>query len=185
MAFNRLHTDILQASFCRYDGPLANGENANNKLDLERIKDIPDLRQRVSGLVAEKVKLHRPQLIVPVPNGANWLGSDVAGLLDIEWLVLQKDIETKEISYFAGGLAVVQSIERLVVVEDVFRKFTNTNKVLALEGIGERAVAAEAIYDRNPNRIEDIGLPHDALVKQYIPTQLPAESSFWQFAGHA
>jgi hypothetical protein len=178
-----LRDQILRVSFGRFNGKFAGGDEANNKLDLEQLQYIPDLRQKVASGVADLAKPYRPSLIIPIPNGANWLGGEVADLCGVKSLELRKDPETKEISLKDDESRITcMEAEEIVLVEDAITRFTSTRRALAIPHIAERAVAVVAIWNRGhfDERL-GLGIDHHALVDEYIPPMLPKDSLLWDF----
>ena len=177
-----LRTQILRTSFGRYDGSLASGAHANNKLDLEQIQNKRCLRRRVANGVAELVLPHNPQMIVAVPDGANQLGADVAAILRVPAYKLRKDPHTKEFSYLPGVQRAVRTLGRVVLIDDVFNRLTNTNKALALPDMTEHVVVLAGIWDRNPHRTNVPDVPLEVLISEEILEELSDDSPLWSFA---
>ncbi|HVV25724.1 MAG TPA: hypothetical protein VHC21_01700 [Candidatus Saccharimonadales bacterium] len=169
-----LRETVLRLTFDRYEGTFAGGQPANNKLDLERIAHVPGLRAQIVYGLAELAQPHRPDLIVGVPHGGDWLATDLAWQLGIRALLLDKD-EHKAFHYQKGGEQMVARSERVVGVDDLFNRRTSIRKVQALNGLAERMVAAVAVWDRNPAMKPRLPLPHEALIEEAIPDMLPAD----------
>ncbi len=177
-----LRKDILGLCFDRYDGTFADGQEANNKLDLELVKQLPSLAALVSYKMATMVVSHNPDLLVSTPKGADWLTRRVAGRLGVAALILNKNETTKEFTYSEDGEETVAQSDRLVIVDDVLNRLTNTGKVYALPGIAEHAVAIAGIWDRNPSRETKVPIPTEAIIVEEIPDMLPASHSLWNHA---
>jgi hypothetical protein len=175
-----LYETIFRLCFDRYEGTLAGGQTANNKLDLERIEKVLSLRGRVAHNVASLVIPCEADLLVSTPRGGDWLTKDMAQILGIEYLLLGKD-KSKNFAYFSGGAERVASSERVAIVDDLMNRRTNTNKVLALPGVAERAVAAVAIFDRNPAMEPALPIPQYAWFEEYIAEMLPESDPHWSF----
>lgn len=94
--------------------------------------------------------------------------------------MLAKD-EAKNFGYFSGGAERVALSQRLVIVDDLMNRRTNTNKVLALPWVPERAVAAVAIFDRNPDMKSALPISQYAWFEEYIAEELPDSDPHWGF----
>jgi len=175
-----LYETIFRLCFDRYEGRLAGGQKANNKLDLERVANVLSLRGQVAHNVASLVIPCEVDLLVSTPRGGDWLTKDMAQILGVEYLLLNKD-EDKNFTYFSGGAERVASSEKLVIVDDLMNRRTNTNKVLALPGMAERAAAAVAIFDRNPDMKSALPISQHAWFEEYIAEELPDSDPHWGF----
>jgi hypothetical protein len=179
-----LRKGILEICFDSYEEPIsfASGEPANNKLDLERLSHNESLIGAVAvAAVTNLVRPHQPDLIVATPKGANWLARRVAWALGEKALLLEKDKISKEFSYGEHGQQSVEKSRRLVIVDDVLNHLTNTGKVYEMPGVAERTQAIIGVWDRNPDRVTDIQVPVEAVIKEEIPAMLPDDSPYWGY----
>ncbi len=98
-----LREGILQTCFMGYDKRFAGGDLANNKLDLEKLKRCSHLAALAVAGVAKIIREKHPRadLIIPVPNGATWLGRKVALARGIDCMSLTKDPETLKFSEYS------------------------------------------------------------------------------------
>lgn len=177
-----IRRDILDFCFDRYDGTFAGGQEANNKLDLERIGHLPHLAAQIVSRLAEIIETFEPDLLVSTPKGADWLTVRTSWRLGTSALLLDKDPSTKEFAYRPTGRETVEKSQRLVIVDDALNRLTNTGKVFDLPGIADKAVAIGAIWDRNPGRETDLSLPIGAVISEEIPDMLPDDSPLWEHA---
>lgn len=179
-----LRHEILKNCFGRYEGAHASGEGANNKLDLERIKDNQDLTDFVVRALSKNVLEHNPEFVVGVPDGATWLAGKVARRADLYLVHLKregKDRTAVRFETWADKDAICEPLSRGVLIEDVFNRFTNTIRSLAIPEINKRIVAAEAIWDRGVQPRKELYLPHRALIEEPIPAVLPEDSELWRY----
>ncbi len=178
-----LREAILKTCLKKCDTRFADGEQANNKLDLEEIADNPLLREQVGKQIALLAKKYNPDLVVGVPQGANWLAADVADYLKIQKVLLRKNPETKVVSFANEEDKIrCEKSSRIVVIEDVFNKYTSTRRVLALLPASSQAVAAIAIWDRGvENKREPLSVESKALIAFHISAQLPEDSNLWKY----
>jgi hypothetical protein len=182
-----LRERLLKAGIGHYNKRFVSGVEANNKLDLdfETINRFPELRTDVLNGLGKLAVVHAPDLIVPIPNGANGYGSKVARALGIDFMILGKNPVTKDIFYNIGDLAALMKYRRIVLVEDVPNALTTTNTVLAMRGMAERVVGVIGIWDRGDPAIRlplPGGVAVSSIVQEYIPAQLGPDSPLWDYA---
>lgn len=184
-----LRGPILRACFGEYEGTFASGVEANNKLDLERLPQRPALAARIAVEVGGLVSRYNPDLLVPVPNGANWLVDMISAARGIDRIVARKDPETKAVT-IRNGDEICSQAHRLVVVEDVLNGGTNSGRVIEALDCPEKVVAVVGIWNRGDivaqqQRFSEIA-GHEvavvAAVEEYIPPMLPTDSPLWDFA---
>jgi hypothetical protein len=178
-----MRDQILGTCFEPFDGHFASGEPANNKLNLEKLTDHEPLRHAVALALGRFVAGHNPDFVTAVPDGANWLAEDIAGLYALDFVKLRKDPAAKAIDFAtpADQDRCLQA-ESGVLVEDVFNSFTNTRKILGNFALHGRIQAAYAVWDRGyDNQRPPLSVPHKALFKFAIPPMLPDSSSLWRF----
>jgi len=173
---------FLVHCFDRADKIFASGRQANNQVDLELLADDPvahALVRRLGTVIMDS----QPDFLVAVPNGARWMTRILCRELSLPEIMLSKD-EHRDISYANEGEAArITEFDNGVIVEDLFNRYTNTRKVLALPGMGERIVGACALMDRgSPADREALAIPTSVLVHTYIPEQLPPDSAYWKYA---
>lgn len=180
-----MREQVLRQCFDRYDGQFASEDYANNKLDGELIKDNPPLRSMVGRRLGKRVMKHNPEFVVAVPYGADWEAADVGEQKDLPVVRLKRNSLDKNRFEFKslGDKALCMTLDIGVLLEDVFSKFTNTRRCLAIPELGNRIVAVEAVWDRGfPEEREELEIPHDALITEPIPRMLPEDSLYWKYA---
>ncbi len=176
----RMRKLILENCFEMYEEPitLSAGDQADNKLELEQIRDISAVRELVVPALADLAMRHQPEFIIAVPNGANWLADAVAIETDCYVAHLHKDSNGK-IDYedeFIDYEETVSRLERGVLLEDVFRTFRNTRASLAVKGLQDKIKGVVAIWDRAPNQERTAPhTPHVALISEHIPEMLTGQ----------
>ncbi|HSX30461.1 MAG TPA: hypothetical protein VLE99_00910 [Candidatus Saccharimonadales bacterium] len=183
-ALNRLRTGILRNCFGPYDGTHASGDWSNNKLDLELLENCRELAALAVTGLAQIIRPYKPDLLIPVPNGANWLARELRLRLGVDVMELSKDDETKQMSTKPNLEALYADTCRLVVVEDVPNSFTNTRNVLALPWIAARTVlAVVGVWDRGDAAMrEPLPVPCKAVISEHIPRVLSAGAEYWRYA---
>jgi orotate phosphoribosyltransferase len=179
-----LQHELLSTCFDRFEGTLASGRRANNKLYCERISDNPELEALVVKGLARAVSAHNPEFVVGVPSGATKLADKVAAECEIYSVFLDKDEDgNMDFKTSVDKEAICMPLHRGVLIDDVLNWFTRTKQALQIPELGQRIVAVEAIIDRgNDNKRASLPVPHSALLKVDIPEELPEDSPLWRYA---
>jgi hypothetical protein len=174
---------LLSVCLERHEGRFASGQKANNKLDLEKLANDPELEQFVVESLAGRVLEHAPEFVVGIPDGATQLAGKVAvnsGLYLAHLKKNDQDPNKFEFASWADEEAICEPLNRGVLIEDVFNRFTNTRRALAIPLLAKRIVAVEAIWDRGlPAYREQLDIPCGSIISEHIPDQLPDDSDLW------
>lgn len=179
-----LRQGVLRACFDRFDGTYASGVAANNKLDLELLQGYPEHAALAVAGLRRLARRFGPDLIVPIPDGANWLGHGLGMTLGVDVMTLHKDPNTKAITMKPGSEQLYASARQVLLVEDVPNQLTTLRRTLAIPWIGELAVAALGVWDRgDSNDRPGLGVPLHSLIEEYLPPMLPVDSEYWEYAG--
>lgn len=176
-----LRKQILEACFELHETPItfAGGQPANNKLDAERLEHNRELRRQVVPAMGILALEYDPEFIIGVPNGATWLGDAIAAEINCYPAHLKRladgsmDYESQQVDWEM----VVSPLTRGVLVKDVFNRFTNTRRALAVPELAPRIAGIIAVWDRgvdHPDR-QPPSQPHQALISEHIPEVLPLE----------
>lgn len=184
---SNLREELLTTGFGRYSGTFASGVEANNKLNLDGVQRNMRLRREVVAGIGQIIQDNNLEfgLVMPVPNGANWLGLEVASANNARYLPLRK-AGNRQISLISPqDQGEIDVADKIVVVEDVPNGLTSVRRVLGLPGVMERTVAVLGVFDRgDPSQREP--LPEHillrSLVEEYIPPMLPDDSNLWKYA---
>lgn len=182
---NLSEATLLAACLQPYEGTFAGGQQANNKLDCEILETHPTLREAVVKSMMSAVMRHKPDFVVGVPRGATWLAEAVAEEQDIPVVRLdyrQGDPEKHMFYKTVNDAHRSVTYERGVLVEDVFNRFTNTRRALAVAGLAVRIVAAEAIVDRGyPDERQALPIPASARIVRPIPAVITPDSPLFRY----
>lgn len=172
----RLKQAIWSASFrVGETETYASGRQGNNKLDIETCKNIYKVRQDLKFRLGAIAIKYKPEFITAVPNGANWLGRDVAHYAGLPFVELKKYDDGSIDIHCQREAVTAYQLGSCVVVEDVFNQFTNTRKTLAVPPIGDKARAVIGVWDRgDPVHRVALPLPVHSLIKEYIPADYRA-----------
>lgn len=109
------------------DFVLASGERASVKLDFDRVEG--ELYELCVRAMAEILRTRYPHLktLVSVAHGATRIAESLKEELDITHIATDHDGEKPRVFRLLGGVC-----DKVVIVEDIFNKGTNTGKVAQL-----------------------------------------------------
>lgn len=161
---------------------LENGTRANNKLIIDNLFNIENkLRlQIVMRHLAKVAMKFKPDVIIGVPTEGEKLVKGLSEQQDtchVPVANLRKTLDTAGNKLYEyktiEDQELVSESQSLVIVKDVFDKFTSIKDVLSVSGISERTSAVIAVWDRgnHPSRPR-LSVPSEALVTEYIPNNL-------------
>ena len=185
MRVNRQHTllqrKFLAATFEREDYIQANGAVSNNKFVIERLRGS-ELEPTVIEALGVMATGYQADLLLSVPSGGDWLVEAVSRDRGIQPAYLKKNHKDKSFIVPPDTVETIVASKRIVVVDDILNMLTNTRKVLALPGVGEKAVAAVGVIDRGPTDRPELAIPTIAVLRMEVPPVLPAKHDLWAYA---
>jgi len=172
-----LERRIIARTFVAEETTYANGEVANNRLKSERLEDDPELFEEVLCGLARLALTFEPDTITYVPNGARMFAEPVAEQLGlpVAHMIKEPDGPTAvgKMCIAPRSRRIILAANRLVIVEDVSRTFSQTNRVLGMEGVAEVAVGEVSILHRgSPEAHQGIVIPVKSLATRYLPPQM-------------
>jgi orotate phosphoribosyltransferase len=153
------------------------GQTANCKLELDAafLETDPLLANMIAESLAEKLAPYEPRLIVPVPSGADLLGTLVAKHLHISFTTLRK-IDRQSYSFRNNGDRYhANSKNSIALVDDVFTTGSSLREVAAIEELNQKIVAAGVIWDRSdPALPKNLEFPLVPVVESHVPLTVEA-----------
>lgn len=180
-----LREGVLSTCLERYDGVFASGVAANNKLNLDHLREGGNTA--ILGLaireLVEDIRPLKPEFVVGVPSGATPLAKAAAQILEIECVTLTKGDEGIEYAT-PSDQRLARALVDGVVVEDVVTTLSSVRMVLELPEMGSRIMAVRGIWDRgDPTAREPLprDIDYGSLVEEYIPPELPSDSDYWGY----
>lgn len=177
-----IRKQILESCFELHETPItfADGQPANNKLELELIEHNRNLRDQIVPAMGDLALVHEPDFVIGVPDGATWLSDAVGVEINCYPAHLRRkddgtmDYEDESIDWEM----IVSPLARGVLVEDVFNRFTNTRRALAVPHLAPKIAGIVAVWDRgvdHPDR-QAPSQPYQALISEHIPEMLPPKT---------
>jgi orotate phosphoribosyltransferase len=180
---------LMEVGFQRYEGELASGVEANNKVDLsyQVLHRHSGLLRMISAGIAEIVEPYDVQFVVGVPSGAAGLARhEVTQDIDGWPVYLVKNRRNGKFEYPKGtpDEYVVNHLERGALIDDVVTTGGSLKKTLdEVPGLKERIVVASAVLLRgNADELAPLGVPFQPLSEKYIAPVLPDDSEMWHYA---
>jgi orotate phosphoribosyltransferase len=183
---------VMGETFVRGDFTFASGTKANNKLQMERLKNNPELFDDVIRRLGVLAMVFNPDLISYVPDGARLFAEPLAADLGLPVAHLWKAIDInngqpRNITYKRPmDHRSVRAANRLVIIEDVTTKFTSTKKVLDLPDMRQIAIGQVSIVHRGwPAAQQNFELKALSLIGEYMPEIMEDEmlASYERLAG--
>jgi len=184
-----LYPQLMQHGFSRFAGTFADGQAADNKLELDHrsLSQNQNLLTTVVANICELAEPYHPDFVIGVPNGATNLAVAVAKNMRQEVYSphLAKDDATKLIDYKTeADRDMIAFLGRGILIEDVLNRRRTTRKVLQLAELGPKICAVIGVFDRSvPAERLPVDKPTHALVHQKIPATIGNKNSrFWRYA---
>lgn len=179
-----LQSDVLELGNFEH----ADGQKSNNILNMTELLRHPDHSDFILGHLGEIATRYEPDLLIGVPTGgqkfADKLSDDERVCLNTAQLIKIEDKSGLKKYSFASeeDEDMVINAQKIVVIEDVFIKFTSVRGVLALPRIIEKTQAVIGVWDRgrHPSR-RSLNVPVHALVTEYIPNFLREADEIYQY----
>jgi orotate phosphoribosyltransferase len=176
-----LRQQLLQIGFQRCDPPItfADGQTANNKLELsyDAVRQHDDVYQRVIVGLFQLARPYKPDFIVGIPNGATEYALQVAIMLDVHQIMLDKDDDTKALSYASTiDYQKVQGLQRGILVEDVINRRSSLERAMRLPDMAAKIVGVIGVFDRGlMAERRSLNVPVQCIATMPIPAQLSTE----------
>ncbi len=149
----------------------AAGLLANRKINLEKVPRLdPQLAAEIAGILAIRLSVYKPDLIIPVPAGANRWGSEVSLHLKTKTARLRwRDKQHGRLTFASAtdrGNAL--QAERIAIIDDVFTTGSSIKKVIGHAELTDKVVAAGVIWNRSPFLTEP-DLPLVSVIDSFVP----------------
>ena len=155
----------------------SSGELLNRKVELDILQQQNFqnrlLRSFIVGELATSIAAYGPDIIVPVPEGADHLGDGIARRLYLpvaymEWI--DKSPEQKRIRpRTQHHRELLQKAGRIALIDDVFRTGGNLLAIERTEEVAGKVVVAGEVWDRSENAAESMPFPVESIVHEHIP----------------
>jgi orotate phosphoribosyltransferase len=153
------------------DFTTAAGVPANVKINLENVVELDyQLVAEIAGILAIRLALEKPDLIIPVPEGADIWAEESALHLGID-VVKMKWLDKKTGKLRTTGVTDINKIrqsERIAVVDDVFTTGGSIKKVVSHRDIASKVVAAGVVWNRSKENPK-MDFPVAAVIDSYVP----------------
>jgi orotate phosphoribosyltransferase len=185
-----LRRPILESCLITGNFQFAGGDEANNKLDLERAQSIPELAGRITDRLCELAEPYQPTVLVGLPNGATGWAERMSEEMKLPVLYLKKELvvpgqktfslrSSHDRQYVDG-----KPDARLLVIEDAGSKLTSFRGALeSVPYIGKNALGLVGIWRRFPPQVDKPDpKPTRWIINEYIPLNLSKRSRYRQYA---
>lgn len=149
----------------------AAGLIANRKINLENVPKLdPRLAAEIAGILAIRLSAYKPDLIVPVPAGANRWGNEVALHRKTEIARLRwRNKQHGELTFAsASDRRSVLQAERIAIIDDVFTTGSSIKKVIAHAELTDKVVVGGVIWNRSP-LVTEPDFPLVSVIDSFVP----------------
>lgn len=158
-----------------------NGEAGNCKVDLDVLfeDEHRELAAQIAARLAKKLEPYDPELILPVPKGANRLGAMVGRELGARVVYLDwRDKSAGQLTYedYRNRIVVCRA-QRVAIVDDVFRTGSSYEQVISFAELDRKEVFGGVVWDRsNPKKPWRPDIPIQAVVSKFMPLYVKSEN---------
>lgn len=151
----------------------ANGQRINRKVELDVVEKGSSLFRKIVGGLVDITRDFRPDVIVPVPTGANeYVPVMAEKMKHVAYVLMDKRGAGKEF-YFQSSLMprVLLPGARVVLVDDVFRTGSQLEKLSEMPEFGEsEVVGASVIWRRDADPIDHpLKFPVNHIIHEHVP----------------
>lgn len=150
----------------------ASGRLMGIRVEWEVVDQNPELTAIVAGILAVKMQVYKPDLLVAVPTGGNVLAIAVANELGLDCLRLdwEDKLESNELDFDSTGDEQTANEAKAVgLVDDVYTTGGTICKVAKNEAFNRRVVVAGVGWDRSDSaRPKKLGFPLVSAVERYL-----------------
>lgn len=154
----------------------ASGEVADTKISMDVMYRNQPLLDFITSELARRAKSYKPDIIIPVPRGANRIGKLVAERMGIE--VALMEWEDKAPGRKAASPAdeidakLITESNRALVIEDVYSTGESSHAIATHQLLASRAVGVLSIWSRlKPEERIEVPYKTTAILEEYIPFQ--------------
>lgn len=182
--FNPIRDELIGTCLVPEAEQMSDGAIANNRLALERLDTKPELYRRVVRELGWLANSYEADLLLPVPDGANWLAEAVSLETGVDYGLLYKS-DDGSYDCLPDTREKLAAADSVVIIGDVLNQLTATKKVLAIPGATDTARAVLGVFDRGPHDRDRLDIPVRALVRRPIPTQLANDDKLWRLTRSA
>jgi orotate phosphoribosyltransferase len=149
----------------------------NTKVNLDVMYEDPELFEDISATIAKRLKKHKPEIVIPVPDGANRLGKKIGEILAVEAVIIRwANKEYGNLGYLSTADCLkVQDAGSVAIVEDVSRTDTSMSKVANLIMMTDKrkSLVGAVVWDRDPLAQKNSYFPVERYINRYVPLNSP------------
>ena len=159
-----------------------NGEQGNCKVVLDELLNNElhaSLRGEVVKSLARKLKPFEPEILIPMPEGANILGMLLARELGARAVLLEWQDKTDGQLKFKDQheRIVICSAERIALIDDVRRTDSTFSQAIKSIELGGKNLVSGVIFDRSDPRVQPSSeFKVVSVVKRYIPLRVKLDA---------
>ncbi len=143
---------------------------ANQKVEMSVMYRDPELTENIAELLAVRLESYEPEIIVPVPRGANRLGMVLGNIMGLKCLIIKwTDKPHGQLGYFGEVTrARASRTKRIALIEDV--STTDGTMALVAGFLGpDKDYAGGVVWDRDPQAPKRTNFPVERIIESHVP----------------
>ena len=152
----------------------ASGLPANLKVEMDVLEKSGLMRVLVRDSLADLALPFDPDLLIPMPLGADGMGKTVANHMGIDYALMRWIDKTpghrKVVHRTREDLRKIRTARRIMLFDDVFSTGGTLLAAYNKPNIGEKTVGALTIWDRSDGTAsQNFPVAVESIVKRHIP----------------
>lgn len=168
---------LVAGGFIKYGEFTAhNGEAGNCKVELDELfeEDGPhvELANGVTADIAEKLRPYKPEIVIPIPDGANRFGEMVGRKLGTRVVKLAwRDKENRVLEFEHQHERIVVCLAgRIALIDDVFRTGSAFADTVNFAQLNNKEIVGGVVWDRSDRAAQRaVSFPVEAVVTKFLP----------------
>jgi orotate phosphoribosyltransferase len=146
---------------------------ANCKVEMDVMYQDTALTEAIAEQLATRLEAYHPEIIVPVPKGANRLGQVIGAIMGVHCLAIKwVNKNSKQLGYFSEATkAKAQRSTSVALIEDVSTTDGSLSAVADFLG-GDKTFVGAVVWDRNPEADKRSNFPVERFIKSYVPFRI-------------
>lgn len=157
------------------------GESANYRVEMEDIlgedSSHRELRGMIADRLAKKLEPYEPEVIIPIPEGANYLGAMIARRLGVRVVYLawrDKAAHPRQLQYHdQHNRIVVNRAIRVALIDDVYTSGLSLEEVVEFTELDGKQVVGGIAFDRSAPKVRKASpYPIESVVSRHLPLRV-------------
>ena len=155
------------------------GESANYRVEMEDILGEDSSHRELRGMIvdrlARKLEPYEPEVIIPIPEGANHLGAMIALRLGVRVVYLAwRDKAARQFQYRdQHNRIVVNRAVRVALIDDVYTSGLSLEEAAEFTELDGKQVVGGIVFDRSASKVRKASpYPIESVVSRHLPLRV-------------